>query len=188
MAETMGETPKPPAVETAAPATPEPTGETPAELKARLETMATALREANKESASRRKRLDELEAAEKSRADAALSETERTAKEAAELKAKVKDLERREMVRSVADKVGLPPALAARLRGETPEEVEADAKALLELIPTKSKASINPTNPSQDGTQSETFEQQHARWKTGGQVVNPFAGGGVVWPHRDIPD
>lgn len=186
MPDIQGETPKPTVAETATPPVPEPTGETPAELKARLETMATALREANKEAASRRKRLDELEAAEKSRADAALSETERTAKEAAELKAKVKDLERREMVRSVADKVGLPPALAARLRGETPEEVEADAKALLELIP-KNKPVINPTNPGAGAT-DETFEQRHVKWKESGQIANPFTGGGVDWSRTQKPD
>ena len=187
MPDIQGETPNTQVAETVTQTAQETQGgETPAELKARLDAMAQALKEANKEAASRRKRLDELEAAEKSRADALLSETEKTQRKAAELEAKLKDYERRELVRSVADKVGLPPALAARLRGETPEELEADAKALLELIP-KNKPSINPTNPG-EGASSETFEQRHAKWKEGGQIANPFTGGGVDWTRTQKPD
>ena len=49
------------------------TGETPEELRARLEDMAKALKAANKEAETRRKRLDELEAAEEQRKQAAMT-------------------------------------------------------------------------------------------------------------------
>lgn len=48
---------------------------------------------------------------------------------------KVASLERAILIRDVADEVGLPKALRDRLKGETKEELEADAKALASLIP-----------------------------------------------------
>ncbi|MGW3336202.1 hypothetical protein ACWDCL_01810 [Streptomyces sp. NPDC001009] len=48
----------------------------------------------------------------------------------AEVNAKNAELERSVLVGTVARKYDLPEALAVRLRGATPEELEADAKAL----------------------------------------------------------
>ncbi|MFI0985031.1 hypothetical protein [Streptomyces exfoliatus] len=52
----------------------------------------------------------------------------------AEVKAKNAELEQSLVVASVARKYDLPEALAGRLRGSTPEELAADAKALQALI------------------------------------------------------
>lgn len=59
------------------------------ELLAERERMAAALKDANKESADRRKRLEALESAEKARAEAAMSETEKAAAKAKELEAQL---------------------------------------------------------------------------------------------------
>lgn len=52
----------------------------------------------------------------------------------ADVKAKNAELEHSLVVATVARKFDLPEALAGRLRGTTPEELEADAKALQSLI------------------------------------------------------
>lgn len=59
------------------------------ELLAERERMAAALKEANREAADRRKRLDALESAEKARAEAAMTETEKAAAKARELEAQL---------------------------------------------------------------------------------------------------
>lgn len=61
---------------------------------AELTKARQALKEVNSESAGRRKRLDDLEMAEKQRQDAALSEAERISKRTQELQGKVADLEK----------------------------------------------------------------------------------------------
>lgn len=43
----------------------------------------------------------------------------------------------------IAGKVGLPPQLANRLQGDTPEALEADAKALLALLPGRAQNGAN---------------------------------------------
>ena len=141
-----------------------PASETVAVSKAEFDKMAAALKEANKEAAARRKRLDDLEAAEAKRKEDAMSESEKAAKRAAELEARLKAYERTDAQRKAAEKVGLPLNLAIRLMGETPEELEADAKALLETLPkpTKPTPGITPTNPASASTQ-ETDAQKKAR-------------------------
>lgn len=77
---TPGETPaEPPAGETPA------AGRTAAELQVELERTARALKEANKEAASRRKRLEELEAKEAERENASKTELEKAQARTAEL-------------------------------------------------------------------------------------------------------
>lgn len=61
------------------------------ELLAERDKIAAALKEANKEAADRRKKLDAFEAAEKARNEAAMSEAEKTAKRASELEAKLNE-------------------------------------------------------------------------------------------------
>ena len=153
--------------------------------KAEFDKVAAALKEANKEAASRRKRLEELEAEEAKRAEAAMTETEKATKRAQELEAKLKAYERTEAQRTVAEKVGLPAALATRLQGETPEELEADAKALLETLPkpTKPAPGINATNPANAGNnfgmpggKSGLSEADLTKWKYG--IGDPTPGDG----------
>jgi hypothetical protein len=52
-------------------------------------------------------------------------------------------LELAAMRRDVADRLGVPAALAARLQGDTPEALEADAKALMAALPKPSAPNIN---------------------------------------------
>lgn len=57
--------------------------------------------------------------------------------------AKTKALELATMQRDAAAKAGLPVAFADRLRGETPEDLEADAKALLASLPKPTAPNLN---------------------------------------------
>lgn len=50
------------------------------------------------------------------------------------------------MQRDIASKTNLPLALAERLRGETPEEMEADAKSILAALPKPAAPNINASN------------------------------------------
>ncbi len=54
-------------------------------LQAQIDKMAAALKDANRDDAKRRKRIDELEAAEKVRAEAAMTETQKAQARLAEL-------------------------------------------------------------------------------------------------------
>lgn len=170
-----------------------------AELLAELEKMRKALKEANKEAAARRVRLEELEKAEADRKTAEMSEVEKAQAKLNELEAqkneleqKLKMAERRELQHKVAKAVDLPDGLAERLRGETEEEMTEDAKTILALLPQKEDTSspkpppktpvINPNN----GQKGETRAQQKARLF--GQRVNTWdkdfvdAHGGGVEP------
>lgn len=69
-------------------------------------------------------------------------------KQQAELTAKeqrIKAMEIETLRRSVATKLGLPELLFDRLRGETADEIEADAKTLLAAIPKPNAPNINST-------------------------------------------
>jgi hypothetical protein len=61
--------------------------------------------------------------------------------EAAEAKARI--AEHRELQRQAAEKVGLPAAFASRLLGESPEDLEADAKTLLASLPKPQAPNLN---------------------------------------------
>ncbi|MDG4783256.1 hypothetical protein O7614_26705 [Micromonospora sp. WMMD961] len=92
------------------------------------------LTKANAESANYRTRLRE--------AEAKLAEA-KTPQEMEAAIAAFKDtnakLERQILVRDVADEVGLPKELAARLVGDTREELVADAKNLAKFAPTEER-------------------------------------------------
>jgi formamidopyrimidine-DNA glycosylase len=69
-------------------------------------------------------------------------------KQQAELQAKeqrIKAMELETLRRNVATKLGLPELLFDRLRGETVDEIEADAKTLLAAIPKPNAPNINST-------------------------------------------
>jgi chromosome segregation ATPase len=145
--------------------TPEVQGETPEQLKARLTEAEKRIKELNRESAERRKKLEAFELAEAKRKEAEMTETEK-------LKAEL-ERERGERLQTlrevVAARTGLPEALADRLRGATREELEADAAAILEKLPkTPEPAKTTPptgltiTNPGA-ATTGETKEQRRAR-------------------------
>jgi phage-related minor tail protein len=143
--------------------------------KADYESMQKALKETNAENAKRRKAMEAAEAETKAQADAKLSEMEKLAKRAAELEAKLQAKERADNQRTVAEKVGIPLVLASRLIGNTPEELEADAKALLETLPKvqKPQPGVQPTSPSNSTGTGNTDNERRARIYGGG-VANIF--------------
>ena len=157
--------------------------ETVEELKARLEEAER--RAANKAAEAERhfKKLAKFEQDEAKRKEAEMTELERANKHAQELEAQVKQLTIKQLQQTIAAKVGLPAILADRLKGETTEELEADAKNLLEAQP-KQKAAPNSgaTNPGEKAGANETWAQRKQRLE--GAPPNIWAGGGVNWMEK----
>jgi hypothetical protein len=146
------------------------------------------LRGFEKESEKLRKQVAAMEKKEQERLEAELSELEKAQKRLAELEAKAAQLERQQLQREVADKVGLPAALASRLQGNTADEMEADAAALLESLPKADKkpTTISATNPGVNANVNETHAQKKARlFGTQGEPFSESAmrekGGGVYF-------
>lgn len=126
-------------------------GEKPAEQKPQEETvppevLRKELTEARAEAANYRVKLRE--------AEAKLSQA-KTVEEfeaaVAELKAQNDALERQILLNEVAAKYELPPALAKRLTGSTPEELEADAKELQKHIAPSAPESLSGGLSPDDG-------------------------------------
>ena len=69
-------------------------------------------------------------------------------------------VQREVLARDVAQAAGLPAALAARLRGTTREELEADAAELKKLIPTQTPGA--PAGPNRSGGSSEMDDSRKA--------------------------
>lgn len=159
--------------------------------KERAMALIAKLRGEVKELSGKAKKADELEQAETKRKESEMSELEKLQKRLTETETRLKQKEIAEARRAAAEKVGLPVALAQRLQGETPEELETDAKALLESLPkadAPKNPKLSPTNPG-GAQQGETMEQQLARIH--GQSANPFdarfaqsKGGGVLAPQE----
>lgn len=159
-----------------------------------FERVKEALKHANKEAETKRKKLEAYEKAENDRKQAEMTELEKAQARLAELEGAIKAQQAKEAKLNVARKVGLPDAFAARLQGETPEELEADAKLILEALPKPDKPApgIHPTNPP-EGSQAETIEQKKARIFgdsfAGNNMFDPEwnrkNGGGVVFIDKE---
>lgn len=131
--------------------------------KEEFEKLQKALKEANKEAAARRKKLEELEAKEQERAKAEMSEIDRLKAEAAELLNKNKQFELAEARRNAATQADLDLSLADRIVGDTPEAMLEDAKRLAELLPKKpNKTKLESANPG-DTTKGETDAEKRKR-------------------------
>lgn len=116
--------------------------------KEEFEKLQKALKDANKEAAARRKKLEELEAKEQERAKAEMSEIDRLKAEAQALLEKNKQYEIAEARRAAAQEAGLDISLADRIMGNNPDEMLEDAKRLAELLPKKpSKPKLDSANP-----------------------------------------
>lgn len=145
-----------------------------------------------KEAAAAAKKLAAYEKAEEERRQAELTDLQKAQDKAAKLEAELKAKELSIIRRDVAAKVGLPSVLADRLKGESPEEIEADAQALLETLPKSEKKapSINPTNPG-GATQSETTAQKKQRLGLTAYTdifsdqFNARKDGGIVLPFQE---
>lgn len=138
------------------------TGKTPVELQAEIDRMAKALKDANKQAASERIKLAELEKAEQARKDAELSEVERLKKETERLKAAAESAQFALLQRDVAAELGLPTVFAAKIQGADREAMVADAKAMLEALPKAKPPAGSATNPGA-GSTGETDEQRRKR-------------------------
>jgi multidrug efflux pump subunit AcrA (membrane-fusion protein) len=128
-----------------------------ATLQAELARAQAALREANREAAERRKRLQSLEQAEQERKVAQLSEAEKAAAEAGRaksLEAELRKVRAGYEVAKAASKVGVPEELAARLvdvefdEAGQPVNVEARLTEMLARFPhLRPAAASNTANP-----------------------------------------
>jgi hypothetical protein len=115
-----------------------------------------ALRKANKEAEEYRLRVREFEEAQKSeeqKLTERLSELETTARTSTSEAARLR----------VALRKGLPETLVDRLRGDTPEEIEADADQLLELVAADQRPSVSrrpqeQLRPGASGTTDEPVD------------------------------
>lgn len=93
---------------------------------------------------SRVKALEPLEAKAREAEESKLSETERYAAQIAEAQTRAERAEVALLRFQVARTAGLPDDLVDRLRGDTEEELLADAKTLAKLIPPA--AEVKPTS------------------------------------------
>ena len=170
------------------------------ELQKELETIRKALKDANKEAETRRKRLDEFEAKEKQEADAKLSEMEKMQKAVNDAKAekdaalsKANDRLIRSEILSKSTKFIDPDVVIALVdkskvtvkEDGTVEGVDAVLEELAKAKPHLLKGSNahgNPTNPGSGASQNETWQEKHNRLIVG-DSTNVFGqGGGIVWP------
>ncbi|MEU8133243.1 hypothetical protein [Streptodolium elevatio] len=128
-----------------------PPGEEPTEEKPDEEVPADVLRkkltDANAEAANYRTKLREVEA---KLANSKTVEEFETA--TAELRTQIAALERSNLLGKVAAKHELPEALAARLKGDTEAELEADAKELSKLIALPALGTLGGGLDPDDGT------------------------------------
>jgi hypothetical protein len=120
------------------------------------------------------------EAADRAKADedkkkAEMTELERERTERAEAQKSAAAAERRALVAEVAADLSLPKALRDRLRGDTREELEADAQTLLELIkpsgdeaaPTSTGVKTGAKPPAASGSKAKLEEQYQEARKAG---------------------
>lgn len=139
----------------------------PAEHKKVLE----ALKAANRESADRRKKLEAYEKAEQERKEAEMSELEKAQKRAAELEAKVKESDLRELRRKVGTAHELPEAVYNLLPDLPEEEMTVKAKevaAELAKVTNKPKPDIKVTNPN--GSNKTVTDAQRRAFLNGGPL------------------
>lgn len=99
------------------------------------EIISAASRRARQAEAELRQARQELQGLQ----DQGKSELEKAAARADRAEAHAAALERSLLISSVASRYELDPELASRLRGETEEELEADAKALAKQFPRQSQ-------------------------------------------------
>lgn len=123
------------------------------------------LRQIEKEAKKAEAELEKYKAAENERKEAEMSEMEKLQSRAEEAEKKYKKLEIKEQKREIATEVGLPDIFASRIQGETPEDMQADAKALREAM---KKDGIKMTNPGVVSPNQETPEAQFSRMFRGG--------------------
>lgn len=161
-------------------------------LEAQIERMNAALKKANHEAAKYRKQAEAFEQDAKAKADAELTELEKAKRRNEELENQFKAERLTRLQIETATKIGLPLVFASRLKGETPEELEEDAKAILEALPAAQKSKPpegNVTNPGDKSNLKETEAQKRDRifGKGPGIFDDEFVkshGGGVIFTEK----
>lgn len=160
---------------------------------ARAMSTIEKLRAEIKELKPKAKQAEEVILAEQKRKEAEMTELQKLQAELEKTKAEYKAIQLSEMRRAAAAKVELPAAFADRLRGETPEELEADAKQLLEALPKGAPKlpAVGATNPGAGASTQKTADQHRAEFY--GTDIDPFSpeyakthGGGVVWNQKSL--
>ena len=146
---------------------------TPEAIAAELKDTRKALSKANREAAQRRKKLETYEKADQERKDAELSEMEKLQKQLTDREGELEELNQKELQRSIAEEVGLPPALAKRIQGDNKEAMQEDAEKLLADIPASKKTIKSETTNPGDGKQGKTDDQRRAELYRG-DTTDPF--------------
>jgi hypothetical protein len=125
------------------------------------EDLARRLRNKEEEAARLHKKVEKFEADEAERKKSAMTEKEQAEERAQKAEAKAKELETKQAQRDAAEKVGLPTAFADRVKGDTPEAMEADARMLLENMPkVPKKPGPTPASSPAEGTQATTDDER----------------------------
>ena len=128
------------------------------------------LRKYEKEAAKLQKKLADYEQQEDERKKAELSEIDRLKLEKQDAEQELAHLKLDKLRREIAEKVKLPFALADRIKGETSEEMEADARLLFENLP-KPTSKTGVTNPGAQATEPKVERLN--------SDINPFDPGWV---------
>jgi hypothetical protein len=131
---------------------------TQAEVDALIAQRLERARKSAEESANKARSEAERKAAEQQGEFQKLYEAEKAQREATEQRAKA--LELASLRRDVAEKMGVPSALAARLQGETLEELEADAKALMAALPKPGAPNTNATGGGKPPTNGYSEQER----------------------------
>ena len=137
----------------------------PQKLQKELEAAKRSLQNKTDEAKRVHGKLTKFEKAEEERKRAELSEMEKLQADLAKAQSDLKFATLTNLKRTVAEKTGLPAALFDRLKGETLEDLEADASALLEALPEAAKKTapiLNTSNPS-TSLQGETDAERRVR-------------------------
>lgn len=142
------------------------------------------LREIERARKAELKELEQLRAEQKKRVEAEMTETEKLRKQADELNAQNAKLVTDILRRDVIAETGIPAIFADRLKGATKEEMLADAAELKKALPTKQAPTLNSTNPSNAGAETEAQKRERLM----GKNISPFdmnnireRGGGVIF-------
>lgn len=159
-AEVPAQAAQPAASAQAAPAQSQTTPESEAQEVSALPAWAQAeIKNLRKESAAHRKKASDAELQAKADEEKRLKEQGQwqavAEKAQAQLKAvqdELNALKLNEQRREVGRKMGLPEALALRLSGSTPEEMEADAKTLAAALPKAATTPAPDINAQASGT------------------------------------
>ncbi len=185
----------------------QPTGETLEDLRAQFERVQAALKDANKESAARRKRLEELETLEQQRVEAGKTEAQKLADQVAKANAErdaaltraSETLIRSAVITEAAKLQFRDPSDALQFIDKTKVKINEDgsvdglapqlaaiAKAKPYLLTTSMLGAQSPSNPGQGAQQGETREQRRARiFGAGGTPIGSKTGGGGYVPLKE---